>query len=156
MPVALRLRDLTDEELPRFLEEGGRFYARDLEQHGGFSAERAREKSRADHAKLFPGGRRQPGHRVCAIEDAESGERVGRMWFAERDDGTVFLYQVEIEEALRGHGHGREAMRLLEEEARALGAARIELNVFGGNDVARGLYRSLGYAEQAVYMGKRL
>jgi len=30
----------------------------------------------------------------------------------------------------------------------------MELNVFGGNDVARGLYRSLGYVERAVLMGK--
>ena len=37
---------------------------------------------------------------------------------------------------------------------RADGLDRIELNVFGGNEVARGLYRSLGFAESAVYMGK--
>jgi hypothetical protein len=30
------------------------------------------------------------------------------------------------------------------------------MNVFGGNDVARGLYRSLGYEERAVMMGKKL
>jgi hypothetical protein len=33
---------------------------------------------------------------------------------------------------------------------------RIELNVMGGNEVARGLYRGLGYDEVAVYMGKTL
>jgi hypothetical protein len=33
---------------------------------------------------------------------------------------------------------------------------RIELNVVGGNDVARGLSRSLGNDEVAVYMGKTL
>ena len=37
---------------------------------------------------------------------------------------------------------------------RALGAATIRLNVFGGNEVARGLYRSLGYGEEAVQMGE--
>jgi hypothetical protein len=30
------------------------------------------------------------------------------------------------------------------------------LNVFGGNEVARGLYRSLGYSENAVIMSKSL
>jgi ribosomal protein S18 acetylase RimI-like enzyme len=47
-------------------------------------------------------------------------------------------------------------MELLEEEVRARGLRRIELNVFGGNEVARGLYRSLGYAERAVAMDKEL
>ena len=47
-------------------------------------------------------------------------------------------------------------MLALEDEVRAHGLDRIELNVFGGNEVARGLYRSLGYAESAVYMVKRL
>ena len=36
------------------------------------------------------------------------------------------------------------------------GLERIELNVFGANAPARGLYRSLGYEEIAVYMGKTL
>ena len=53
-------------------------------------------------------------------------------------------------EAMRGRGLGRRAMELAEEEANRRGLARIELNVFGGNEVARGLYRSLGYAEVAV------
>ena len=47
-------------------------------------------------------------------------------------------------------------MELAEVEARRLGLARVELNVFGGNEAARGLYRSLGYAEWAVSMAKEL
>jgi ribosomal protein S18 acetylase RimI-like enzyme len=47
-------------------------------------------------------------------------------------------------------------MQFAEEEAKRRGLSKIELNVFGGNDVARGLYRSLGYHETAVYMVKQL
>jgi RimJ/RimL family protein N-acetyltransferase len=47
-------------------------------------------------------------------------------------------------------------MALLEEEARRLGAPRIELNVFGGNEPARALYHKLGYREDAVVMSKPL
>jgi len=39
---------------------------------------------------------------------------------------------------------------------RERGGARVELTVFGGNEVARTLYRSLGYEESAVWMGKDL
>jgi RimJ/RimL family protein N-acetyltransferase len=77
------------------------------------------------------------------------------MWY--REDGRgLWLMQVTIDPARRGQGLGREAMALLEDEARRLGAPRIELNVFGGNEAARSLYRSLGYREDAVVMSKPL
>ena len=47
-------------------------------------------------------------------------------------------------------------MTALEEELRALGHTTVALNVWGGNEVARGLYRSLGWAEESVHMRKRL
>ena len=47
-------------------------------------------------------------------------------------------------------------MTFAEEEARRRGFDQIGLMVFGGNQVARGLYRSLGYAENAVFMTKRV
>ena len=68
----------------------------------------------------------------------------------------LFIYDVEIDEAHRGKGYGRAAMELAEQEANALGIGRIELNVFGGNDVARRLYLSVGYVETSVQMAKDL
>jgi ribosomal protein S18 acetylase RimI-like enzyme len=47
-------------------------------------------------------------------------------------------------------------MLLAEAEARRRSLARIGLNVFGGNEVARNLYRSLGYTETAIIMHKHL
>jgi ribosomal protein S18 acetylase RimI-like enzyme len=61
---------------------------------------------------------------------------------------------VRIEEAHRGRGYGREAMVHAEAEAKRRGLDRIALNVFGRNAAARNLYRSLGYEENAVMMGK--
>jgi ribosomal protein S18 acetylase RimI-like enzyme len=45
-------------------------------------------------------------------------------------------------------------MLYAEEEARRRGLNRVGLMVIGGNGVARNLYRSLGYAENAVFMSK--
>jgi ribosomal protein S18 acetylase RimI-like enzyme len=42
------------------------------------------------------------------------------------------------------------------EDAERDGLARVELNVWGGNERARSLYRSLGYRDLAVHMGKDL
>jgi ribosomal protein S18 acetylase RimI-like enzyme len=68
----------------------------------------------------------------------------------------MYVYNVEVDEIHRGVGLGRAAMLLAEAEALARGIDRIELNVWGGNAVARGLYRSLGYVERAISMAKDL
>jgi len=47
-------------------------------------------------------------------------------------------------------------MLLAEAEAHRRGFRRIGLNVFGGNEIARNLYRSLGYTETAIHMRKNL
>jgi ribosomal protein S18 acetylase RimI-like enzyme len=66
------------------------------------------------------------------------------------------VYDVHLRENARGRGYGRAAMLLAEDEARRRGCPRLSLNVFGRNEVARGLYRSLGYEENAVAMSKSL
>ena len=71
-------------------------------------------------------------------------------------DGGAWLYDITIDEAERGRGIGRAAMIALEDELRALGHSAVTLNVWGGNEVARGLYRSLGWAEESVHMRKQL
>jgi Acetyltransferase (GNAT) family len=65
---------------------------------------------------------------------------------------SLWIYDVHIDEAERGRGYGKAAMVYAEEEARRRGLNRVGLMVFGGNEVARNLYRSLGYAEIAVFM----
>jgi ribosomal protein S18 acetylase RimI-like enzyme len=129
-----------------------------MTSYGGLSAEAAERKAAEDTERAFPGGAVQDGHFLYVLE-TEAEEPVGRLWWAveERDgDRIAFLYDVYLEERFRGRGLGREAMRLLEHDVRSQGLGRIQLNVFGGNGRARSLYRSLGYAEQAVTMGKTL
>ncbi len=130
-------------------------YADQIERYGGWAPADARQKAKRDMAKAFPDGRVQAGHHLFHLVEEATGERAGNMWY--REDGRgLWLMQVTIDPARRGQGLGREAMALLEAEARRLGAPRIELNVFGGNEAARSLYRSLGYREDAVVMSKPL
>jgi len=132
-------------------------YAHDIEVNGGYPREVALQKARDDIARILPDGLATEGQLFFVIE--HDGQPVGRLWLAARTGGIVpaiFVYEIEVEEAFRGRGLGRAAMLLAEEEARARGFTRLELNVFGGNDVARGLYRSLGYVESAVQMAKDL
>jgi ribosomal protein S18 acetylase RimI-like enzyme len=86
-----------------------------------------------------------------------NGERVGELWLAEREvqlRRVLWVYEVRVRERYRGRGFARAAMELAELEAKRRGLSHVALNVFGGNDPARGLYRSLGYSEDAVSMSK--
>jgi RimJ/RimL family protein N-acetyltransferase len=153
--MGVRLREIRDDELPAWLEAARRFYVNDLERHAGLTKTEAEEKAVRDHRALFPDGKPIAGQHLFTIED-EGGGAIGRLWFAARSSGVVWLYEIELDERVRGRGLGREAMLAFEQRARELGAEKVTLNVFGGNEVARSLYRSLGYAEESVHMGKRL
>jgi len=158
--VALRLRSLREDELPAYIEHGRAAYERDLVEQAGLTRDAALKKTADDWARLFPDGTVPLGNELYAIEDAESGERVGDLWFAERENDSgetsLYVYSVEISPELRGRGYGREAMQLFEDEARRRGLSEANLTVMGGNQVARSLYRSLGYVERAVFMSKDL
>ncbi len=130
-------------------------YAADMIANGGVAEEIAHAKAEKDFATLLSEGIGTPGHWLYTI--VEDGDPAGELWLAERggDLGkSLFVYDVHVREERRGRGLGRAAMVFAEEEARRRGLPNVALNVFGGNEVARGLYRSLGYRESAVWMVK--
>lgn len=157
--MAIQLRPVRDDERPEFVRRCAEGYANDLEVNAQLSAAEAREKADLDVGELLPGGVPADGQYLLVIEDAESGDPVGRVWFGERARGArtvAWVYALEIDEAMRGRGLGRQAMLLLEDEVRRQGLPLIALNVFGANDRARSLYQSLGYVEDAIWMSKEL
>ncbi|HZT91827.1 MAG TPA: GNAT family N-acetyltransferase [Gaiellaceae bacterium] len=154
MSEAIRL--LRGDEYDEFLAHALVQYADDMIR-AGIDADAARAKSERDHAALLPDGVDTAGHSLYAILDGDT--RVGYLWLAERESEmgrNLFVYGIQVDESHRGRGLGRAAMVFAEEEARRRGLPRIALNVFGGNDVARALYASLGYRETAIYMEKAL
>ena len=153
----VRLRPMTAEEFPEFAARTTAEYAEDMERHGGQTRAAAAKKADDDMSAVLPQGMATPGHLFFVVE--AGGAAVGRLWLAERALGgrrVLFIYDIAIEAEQRGHGYGRATMELAAAEARVRRLGRIELNVFGGNEVARGLYRSLGYVETSVQMAKDL
>jgi ribosomal protein S18 acetylase RimI-like enzyme len=141
---------MEDEEffawLPRLQHE----YAEELVRDYGMSADKARAQ-----AVVEIDGHRPAGHSVFVIE--VEGESVGHLWLSERRgdyEPTLSVYDVDIDEPYRGRGYGKAAMVFAEEEARRRGLTRIALHVGARNGVARNLYRSLGFEENAVAMSK--
>jgi ribosomal protein S18 acetylase RimI-like enzyme len=154
---SVRLRPIAAAEFPAFVTASKAGYAEGIELHGGQTHEAARQKAEADFPAVLPLGLATPGHFIFVVE--ADGAAVGRLWLAERVTAgrtVLYVYDISIHAEHQGRGYGRAAMGLAEDEARRRGIDRIELNVFGGNDVARGLYRSLGYVEIAAQMRKDL
>ena len=152
----LQVRPLRADEFGAWSHHVTAEYARDISENGDTPPDIARRQADDDMARILPEGLATEGHFINAL--VLDDEVVGTLWLAKRDAGrpAIFIYDIEIAAEHRGRGLGRAAMLLAEREAKALGIHRIELNVFGGNTVARNLYRSLGYVERAVQMGKDL
>jgi ribosomal protein S18 acetylase RimI-like enzyme len=134
-------------------------FTAELELNLQIPSEDARRKAERDFTTELPGGLGTPGHWIDVVEDAENGERLGILWFGpgfRGEPGTLWLFDIWLEEQARGKGLGRELMQLLEDEARTLGKTRIELNVFANNVRARALYESLGYNEMSRQLYKEL
>ena len=148
--MALQLRPIRDEEFVAWLPLLREDYAEDLVRDYGMSPDQARGKAAAEID-----GHRPAGHFVFVIE--VDGDSVGHLWLVERRDAyepTLIVYDIDVDESYRGRGYGKGAMIFAEEEARRRGLTRITLRVGVRNEVARNLYRSLGFAENEVAMSK--
>ena len=151
--AAVTFRPLREDEFATWSEEHARGYVEGMIAFADLSREDAEAKATRDVAGVFPAGLATEGIRLWVVED--EGRPVGTVFLGVRDGGA-WLYDITIDESERGRGYGRAAMLELEDEVRRLGFRELSLNVWGGNEVARGLYRSLGFAEVSVGMKKRL
>jgi ribosomal protein S18 acetylase RimI-like enzyme len=153
-----QLRPMRDDEYEAYVSVLRSAYVEDIVASGFMNAGDAEAKVEADIAAQLPEGPRTRGVYLYAVEDDR--ELVGYAWMSSVPDqagkSLAFVFDLWVRPDARGRGLGRAAMLALEAEARSLGLDRIRLNVFGHNDVARNLYRSLGYEELSVLMGKPL
>jgi GNAT superfamily N-acetyltransferase len=151
------IRPLREDEFDAWRAATRDGYAYSIEFEGGVPHDAAQKKADDDFAAVLPDGIATKGHLFYVVDEGDGP--VGDLWLAEREGMSgpqLFVYDVHVDEAQRGKGYGRRLMEFADEEARRLGLPRIALNVFGGNEVARQLYRSLGYYESAVFMVKEL
>ena len=147
------LRPLRDDEYEAWDAAHRAEYEHGLVEFAGLTPEAAREKVAHDVEAVLPERLATPDVRLWVVE--ADGRRVGTVWLGFRGS-RPWLYDVTIDADERGRAYGRAAMLALEDEVRGLGHDSLALNVWGGNEVARGLYRSLGYVEESVHMRKRL
>ncbi|MCF3964349.1 GNAT family N-acetyltransferase [Streptomyces fuscigenes] len=124
----------------------------------GMTREQARAKAEASRRQNLPDGLATPGtaFRVLAVRGAD----VGRVWVARQEvvPGVpgAYVYEVEVDAADRGRGHGRTLMGVAERVALDWDARMLGLHVFTDNVPAVRLYASLGYRVTARHFAKRL
>lgn len=127
-------------------------YYRELLQ-AGYSEAEAREQSAVDPSNSVEYGKTQPGNFVLEVVLADKA--IGNVWLVQKES-EWWIYDIEIDEELRGAGHGRSAMKAIEEYVRRNDGNRIRLSVFGFNESARALYESEGFETVRVQMKKDL
>lgn len=92
------------------------------------------------------------GERWFSIEDERGGLRAVTAW-GSTQAGAPHLSSVAVDSGLRGSGLGRRIVA--EVTRRAVAEAGVcTLGMYSSNDVARGLYESLGYTEVAAWASR--
>src|SRR6202521_2854902 len=156
--MAVTLRPASAEEYEGWSAAMQAAYVDEIVESGSMSRQAAEEKGRRSTADFLPHGLATPGQLVFRVEVDE--QPVGWLWLALRhpsaEPGVGFIYDIALDESVRGRGYGRAAMQLAEGEARRNGLHALALNVFAHNSIARSLYARLGYRETSVQMRKEL
>ena len=147
---------MLEQEYEPYLAASLEEYATFVARNHAISLDAARARAAASTAEMLPDGLRSQDHRFWVAE-LETGEHVGELWLGFRridDIDVVWVYDVRVDEGLRGRGYGRRIMEAADGLAREMGGERLGLNVFGDNPRARGLYESVGYVEISRQMRK--
>jgi ribosomal protein S18 acetylase RimI-like enzyme len=94
-----------------------RSYVDQIVASGSMTREAAEEKARREDAELLPDGLATTGQLIFRVE--ADGQPAGWLWMAlqgpRAEAGVGYIYDVTVDEALRGRGYGRAAMQLAEE-----------------------------------------
>ncbi|WP_130442934.1 GNAT family N-acetyltransferase [Kribbella rubisoli] len=148
----VQLRPITDSEYPSWSDHATETFAAWIGPARGLAADEALKFAHEETKRLLPQG---PATENQLIWIALAGdEPVGNLWISTAR--VPFIYAIEVDSNQRGKGYGRAIMLAGEEECRRLGHKQLDLNVFGDNTTAIGLYDSLGYTVISQQMRKEL
>ncbi len=155
----VRLEPMTESELAELRRQTVADFTAGKCAAGYLDAEGARILAEQTFDGLLPGGLATAGQQLLAVLDAETGERVGLLWFGLADQGAgplAYIFGGLIREPHRRRGYARAALQALERAAAGAGARQVALQLFGGNAAARALFEQAGYRVTDVMLAKPL
>lgn len=157
LPAGITGRPMTEQEYAAWAATSVGAYAREWAERG-VPEEQARRKAERDHSMNLPGGLATPGMYFHVL--VHDGAVLGHVWVARREtpdgDGLGYVFDIEVREEHRGHGHGRALMHLAEDITLGAGLGVLGLHVFASNTPALRLYESLGYEVTQYNLAKAL
>lgn len=150
----IRLVPKSNDEIARWLPVAMSAYER-ARIEAGDTPELAAAARRASQEQFFPDGHLIEGHFLFTV--VVDGADAGWLWTGPSSDpATWWVWDIQVHDAFRRLGIGRETMLLAEDVARSQGATVIRLNVFAYNHGAIRLYDNLGYETASMLKQKRL
>jgi ribosomal protein S18 acetylase RimI-like enzyme len=152
--MVVALRPMTAAEFDHWRDPAVEDYAQAFVDSGILTSAEAVERAETQFAELLAGGVDTPDHRFWTAVDGDAD--VGMIWVKLDDSGRAFIYDVQVWEHLRRRGYGRAILNALVDQARALGARSIGLNVFASNPGAQSLYEQMGFEVTSTQMQLRL
>lgn len=156
---AVRLRPMTPDEFEAIRRRSIAGYAAGQVRAGSWNPDGSEQRAAELFAKLLPAGLDTPDT-LLVIGETPDGERVGLLWLAldakAATEADAWIYEIEVEEAMRGRGYGRALPQAAESECARRGAPTLGLSVLGSNAVARELYTSAGFEVVTQQMRKPL
>ncbi len=155
----IKLVPMEEEDFQAYLKTAIEDYANEHVKAGNWQPSEALAKSEQEFHQLLPKGVSSEKQYLFTICDANSGNKVGMIWFAVLTKPLVpmaFIYDFRVNEQYRGKGYGTQALLAIEDQVKELGIKSIGLHVFGHNTIARALYEKAGYRVTNVQMVKEL
>jgi ribosomal protein S18 acetylase RimI-like enzyme len=151
----VRLRPMTEPEFAPWRELSIQQHGAQVSRATGKDLGAVIDESRELLGKILSAGIATERMSFLVVTD-ESDRALGWLWLgpSPQDRDAGFVYDIIIDADVRGRGYGRAAMSAAEQFFLAQGFTRIALDVTGGNDVARGLYESMGYLPISTSMAK--
>ena len=150
----IKLEPIQQEDFERFLEREIRVYAEDHVRNGNWPAEGANERSRNEFEHYLPDGIRSKDQYLYSIVDGHEN-KIGILWVQVKDQ-KAFIFDLVIDEAIRGKGYGKQALLAMDETLKSMDVESVGLHVFGDNIAAQELYKKAGYQVTGIHMNKKL
>lgn len=154
----ISIRSMSHDEFNEYKPQSLERYKIDKMRANSLTAEEAQKIAEDDFNRVLPNELQSKDNFLYTLL-GEDETKVGVVWYCVRgaqNNRKAFIADIFIDEKERGHGYGKAAMLAVESQAREQGLRGIGLHVFGFNERAIGLYKSLGYETTDLVMEKEL
>lgn len=154
----IRFEPMSDEDFAAFLRKSVPEYAYDQTRAGNWTSREAMSKARAEFQQMLSNGPKTPNQHLRVMRD-DKDRKVGMVWYFVDTRGErpkAFLIDFFFFSEDRRKGYEKEAFAVLEDELRAQGVWRVELQVFAHKQDEVALYQNNGFSQASIFFAKDL